>query len=1236
MVFKDFAKQGGTTKIEDYDQLKTILDCIGAFVYIMDMETYDILFINKYAQKLWGDITGQKCWQAIQKGQTGPCEFCTNDKLLKEDGSPAGVYTWEFQNTRNNRWYDCRDSAVLWTDGRTVRLEIATDITGRKQAEEDLQCQLGLAKMVAAISAHFANMPEGELSKAIDYALQLSGEFFNVGRSYVFQFSTDGNIMDNTHEWCAPGIGPQIENLQGIAAEAIPWWMEKLNRFEAINVYCVKDMPLSAAAEKEILESQSIQSVLVVPMVFADRLTGFIGFDSVEDKKLWKEEQVTILRVLAEIISNALVRQQREEKIKTISEEYEKVFNGTQDNMFLVEVLDANTFRFVRNNLAHEKSTGLLNLSGKTPEEALGEEAGSLIASNYSRCIQAGVPISYEETLVLPAGEHTWATTLTPVFQKERVAYIVGSARDITERKKSEEALRESEQRLDGIIEFLPDATFVIDQEGKVIAWNRAIEKMTGVPEAEMLGRGNYEYAIPFYGERRPILIDLALMSDSEFDRLKDKYSRIQREGDTLIGKVYVPKTYGGRGAYLSATASRLRDTSGNIICAIETIRDITERKQAEVQLQASEDRAQRQRAALAKMFLDDAVAAGDLSAALWQVTETLADTIGVARASIWMLSEDSSQLRSLTLLDAKERNRCEEETLITSDFPRYIEAIRAGRGAYVEQAQTDPRTSELTEIYLKPLGITSMLDSGINIGGKLAGVVCLEHIGQPRQWHADEEAFATTAAAIVAQILTNADRKQAENALRESEERHRLMVENTHDIIYSLNADGVFTFVSPAWKRVVGHEVEEVLGQSFHSFVHPEDVPVCEALLQKIIETGEGLSEVGYRVRRADGVYRWHTTNATPLLDENGSFVSMVGVAHDTTDRKQVEDRIRYISFHDSLTRLFNRTFLEEEMKRLNTERQLPISIIMADLNGLKLVNDTYGHCMGDEMLRCSANILRKSCRKEDIIARWGGDEFIILLPQTTKREAEVICKRINDQCRHAYVSDVPISIALGVATKNNAEKNLVDILKEAENNMYKQKLTESRSIRSGVLNALLKTLAAKSYETEEHARRMLFVSQKIGEKIGLSDYDLNRLSLLVNLHDIGKINISEEILTKRGSLTTEEWEIIKKHPEIGFRITRATEEFAHIAEDILAHHERWDGSGYPRGLKREDIPLLARIVAIADAYEVMSNGRPYKLPLSKEEIITEYKSCSGTHFDPELVDVFLLIYYELELKHL
>jgi len=174
-------------------------------------------------------------------------------------------------------------------------------------------------------------------------------------------------------------------------------------------------------------------------------------------------------------------------------------------------------------------------------------------------------------------------------------------------------------------------------------------------------------------------------------------------------------------------------------------------------------------------------------------------------------------------------------------------------------------------------------------------------------------------------------------------------------------------------------------------------------------------------------------------------------------------------------------------------------------------------------------------------------------------------------------------------------------------------------------VVDCLLKDLEEKSFESDDHNYVMHNVAEKIGIQMGLSEIELKRLDLLILLHDIGKVNISKEILNKKSPLTADEWDVIKKHPETGYRILHATEEFAHVADDTLSHHERWEGQGYPHGLKGKEIPLLARIMAIVDAYEAMRSGRPYKKAMSQEEAVSELKGCAGFQFDPDLIDLLL-----------
>lgn len=460
---------------------------------------------------------------------------------------------------------------------------------------------------------------------------------------------------------------------------------------------------------------------------------------------------------------------------------------------------------------------------------------------------------------------------------------------------------------------------------------------------------------------------------------------------------------------------------------------------------------------------------------------------------------------------------------------------------------------------------------------------------------------------------------------LQQIGEKYRTIIHVSPVAVISLDYNFEVKSWSSAAEKLLGWTEKNVLDKDIRQYLNDQD-DLLTGHCNRAMD-GNMTSDLELTCKHHNGQEVIISLHIAPMRHYNGMIDGLTLVALDITERKQAEEKVRYMSIHDQLTGLYNRHLLEEKLHQFEFSEQCPLSIIIADLNGLKLANDTYGHLKGDEMLKSAADIIKDSCRDQDIVARWGGDEFIILLPDTPMKDAEQVQKKITEKCEGAYAGDIPISIALGLAVRRNSNVKISDVLREAEDNMYKQKLIESRSTRSAVLSTLLSTLAQKSYETEAHTRRMHEVAHKIGLKAGLTEVELNRLSLLITLHDIGKINISEEILTKQGKLSEEEWSLIKKHPEIGYRIARATEEFAHVAEDIAAHHEHWDGSGYPQGLKGEEIPLLARITSIADAYEVMSYGRPYKKAMTREEIIAEFKRCSASQFDPALVEIFLAI---------
>lgn len=340
---------------------------------------------------------------------------------------------------------------------------------------------------------------------------------------------------------------------------------------------------------------------------------------------------------------------------------------------------------------------------------------------------------------------------------------------------------------------------------------------------------------------------------------------------------------------------------------------------------------------------------------------------------------------------------------------------------------------------------------------------------------------------------------------------------------------------------------------------------------------------------------------------------------------RKKKEEENLYLSYHDSLTGLYNRRFYEEEIRRLDTERNLPISIIIGDVNGLKLVNDAFGHHKGDELLLKVAVAIKNACRKDDIVARWGGDEFVLLLPKTKPDDVEGIIKKIKQQYSNKQVNALSISISFGWDTKREINEDIQLVLKSAEDYMYKHKIIENEGMRGNTINTIINTLHEKNPREEQHSKRVSEICQSLGIAIGLSEIEVSRLKVIGLLHDIGKIAIDEGILNKPGKLTEHERDEIKRHPDIGYRILSSSYEMLEIADCILAHHERWDGMGYPKGLKGEAIPRIARIIALADTYDAMTSERSYRKPLSEKDVLSEIQSNAGTQFDPEITRIFV-----------
>ncbi|MBC8386911.1 MAG: PAS domain S-box protein [Actinobacteria bacterium] len=485
----------------------------------------------------------------------------------------------------------------------------------------------------------------------------------------------------------------------------------------------------------------------------------------------------------------------------------------------------------------------------------------------------------------------------------------------------------------------------------------------------------------------------------------------------------------------------------------------------------------------------------------------------------------------------------------------------------------------------------------------------------------------------IVAIDLT--EEKKAEEKIKESEQRYQFLAENVNDIIFVQDMNLNIKYASSSATKFFGYKTKDINRIKMKDIMVKDSYKKAIGSFKKYVDLAKkdinfNIPLMEYEYIRKDGSTFWGELKVGFLRNLEGNLTGCLGVLRDVTERKKTEEKLKYISFHDSLTGLYNRAYFEEELKRLDTKRQLPLSIIVGDVNGLKLVNDAFGHLKGDLYLCEAARILEESCRKEDIIARWGGDEFSIILPKTKNDHAYKIIKRIRSAANKIKENGIPLSMSLGVSTKERPQQDIKTVIQVAEYNMYSRKLVERKSITSSIISALERTLWEKSHETREHAKRIKKLAVKLGNSINLYQNKLDELILLSALHDIGKIAISDDILNKNDKLTEKEWRRIKKHPEIGYNICESSPQLVAIAEAVLAHHEWWNGSGYPLGLKGKNIPITSRIIAIADSYDVMITGRNYKEPLSKNEAIKELKKYSGIQFDPKLVKNFVKILKE------
>lgn len=787
---------------------------------------------------------------------------------------------------------------------------------------------------------------------------------------------------------------------------------------------------------------------------------------------------------------------------------------------------------------------------------------------------------------------------LIPVLKRE-LHLIVESTKQAAH-KQEEEKLRIAHQQLMDIIEFLPHATLAVDKDKKVIAWNKAIEEMTGVPKEEIIGKGDYAYAVPFYGYPRPFLIDTFFAGEKEMGVF---YNTIEKRGNSLYTETFAPVLYDGQGAFLMPAATPLFDGKGNIAGAVETIHDITDNKRKEEQIRE-------------RLAMEEAVSNAcrllltPEGSHLDEVLRVIGQAVSADRAYIFEFRENGNKMDNTYEWCAPDIVSYSEylKDLEMQMFPWWMKKLKGRESIIINDLEVLPLEASKEKEALQAQGICSLLVVPIHsVAGNLVGFMGFDDTQKCRAWSPEDVRFLRVVAEMVSIYW---EEKRAEEALHRSEVYFRSLIENALDLIMILDRHGFIKYISPAVERVLGYRYEELIEKKAFIFVHAEDLRNIVKIFNETIQNPLTPRKSEFRFRHKNKSWRILEVIGQNLL-ENPAVAGVVANCRDITERKraekalqQSEQKLRYI-VENSTNLFFSHTpdniityMSPQSMKFIDCDPQ------EAMVNWTSFLTD---HSVNAEGVLCTQRAI-----------------------ETGKIQQAYELELIGKKGRKIWVqvNETPVVIngatvmVVGALTDITGRKKVEEELKKSYERL-KRTLNET-------VNALSVTVEIRDPYTAGHQRRVSQLACAIAMEMGLTGEKIEGVRVAGILHDIGKIYVPPEILNKPGKITDIELMLIKTHPKVGYDILKKIVFDWPVAKTMLQHHERIDGSGYPFGLIAGDIIMEARILAVADVVEAMSSHRPYRTALGIEAALIEIERYKNVFYDGSVVGVCLKLIQE------
>ena len=478
-------------------------------------------------------------------------------------------------------------------------------------------------------------------------------------------------------------------------------------------------------------------------------------------------------------------------------------------------------------------------------------------------------------------------------------------------------------------------------------------------------------------------------------------------------------------------------------------------------------------------------------------------------------------------------------------------------------------------------------------------------------------------------------DRKQAEEEMQRSLSLMNAMFEGHTAPMFLIEPQtGEISLCNRAGSDFFGYTKEELMGMRIHDLCALDETEVSS----KLRDATSNKNFLSIPSRLKSGEIRIIDIFSNPILYEGKEL--LFSIIFDATLRESAIRENSYLRTHDFLTNTFNRKYLEEEYDRCSHSVDFPRAVISCDVNGLKKVNDTFGTRIGDLLLIHFTETIQSIVRELGLVSRVGGDEFAILLVRANEENVKKLTMQLEEEAMAMTKLLIPelvlfdVTASFGYGMQINESDSLNMLINEAEIFVLHRKYYNSASKQSKIVDAIMKALYEKCPREQLHSKRVSEISVQIAKALGLSQHKINEIETAGILHDIGKIGIDEAILNKTSALNDKEWMIMKQHPLRSARILIGFEEYQEIVPIVKAHHERFDGNGYPDGLESEKIPIEARIIAVADAFDAMTVKRPYRNAIGAGEAIAELTRCAGSQFDPTVVRAFIKCAVELSKK--